>query len=159
MFYLPLSARAYHFPKFVRIHNFCSGPISVDPICPQPRSVLAYRMVHKSMQRVVTTGVTHQVVCCTRICWSLLRFSVSISISISISLSLYTYIYIYIYHIHSIYIYICRSLLRFSVLSQGGLFACCHVMSSPALIQARNNTTTTTNENNDNDNKGLYYYY
>ena len=36
-FYLPKSARAYLFPQSVRIHYFCSGPISVDPICPQPR--------------------------------------------------------------------------------------------------------------------------
>ena len=35
-FYLPKSARAYLFPQFVKIHYFCSGPISVDPICPQP---------------------------------------------------------------------------------------------------------------------------
>ena len=34
-FYLPKSARAYPFPQSVRIHYFCSGPISVDPICPQ----------------------------------------------------------------------------------------------------------------------------
>ena len=35
-FYLPKSARAYLFPHSVKIHYFCSGPISVDPICPQP---------------------------------------------------------------------------------------------------------------------------
>ena len=35
-FYLPKSARVYLFPKSVKIHNFCSGPISVDPICPRP---------------------------------------------------------------------------------------------------------------------------
>ena len=34
--YLPKSAKAYLFPKFVKINYFCSGPISVDPICPQP---------------------------------------------------------------------------------------------------------------------------
>ena len=33
-FYLPKSARAYLFPRSVKIHYFCSGPISVDPICP-----------------------------------------------------------------------------------------------------------------------------
>ena len=33
--YLPKSARAYLFP-ICQIHYFCSGPISVDPICPQP---------------------------------------------------------------------------------------------------------------------------
>ena len=26
------------FPQPVQIHDFCSDPISVDPICPQPRS-------------------------------------------------------------------------------------------------------------------------
>ena len=34
--YLPRSARAHLFPQSVEIHYFCSGPISVDPICPQP---------------------------------------------------------------------------------------------------------------------------
>ena len=33
-FYLPKSARAYLFPQSVKIHSFCSRPISVDPICP-----------------------------------------------------------------------------------------------------------------------------
>ena len=33
---LPLTyARAYLFPQSVKIPYFCSGPISVDPICPQ----------------------------------------------------------------------------------------------------------------------------
>ena len=36
-FYIPKSARAYLFPKSIEIHYFCSIPISVDPICPQPR--------------------------------------------------------------------------------------------------------------------------
>ena len=31
--YLPKSARAYLFPQPIEIHYFCSGPISVDPIC------------------------------------------------------------------------------------------------------------------------------
>ena len=35
-FCLPKSARAYIFPQYVNIHYFCSGPISVAPICPQP---------------------------------------------------------------------------------------------------------------------------
>ena len=35
--YLPKSARAYLFPKFFKTHYFRSGPISADPICPQPR--------------------------------------------------------------------------------------------------------------------------
>ena len=36
-FYLPKRARAYLFPESVKIGYFCSGPISVDPICPQPK--------------------------------------------------------------------------------------------------------------------------
>ena len=35
-FYISKSARAYLFPQSVKIYSFCSGPISVDPICPQP---------------------------------------------------------------------------------------------------------------------------
>ena len=38
-FYLPQSARAYLFPQSVKTYYFCSGPISVDPSCPQPRCV------------------------------------------------------------------------------------------------------------------------
>ena len=34
--YLPKSARVYLFPQPVKIPYFCSGPINVDPICPQP---------------------------------------------------------------------------------------------------------------------------
>ena len=36
LLYLPKSARAYLFPQSVKIPYFRSGPISVDPICPQP---------------------------------------------------------------------------------------------------------------------------
>ena len=36
-FCLTKSARAYFFSQSVKHHYFCSGPISVDPICPQPR--------------------------------------------------------------------------------------------------------------------------
>ena len=36
-FYPPGNARAYLFPQSVKIHYFCSGPVSVDPTCPQPR--------------------------------------------------------------------------------------------------------------------------
>ena len=37
-FYVPRSARAYLFPQSVERIYFCSGPISVDPICPQPKA-------------------------------------------------------------------------------------------------------------------------
>ena len=40
-FYLPKSARAYLSPQSAKIHYLCSGPMSVDPICPQP-NVCAY---------------------------------------------------------------------------------------------------------------------
>ena len=36
-FYLSQSARAYLFPQSVKNHYFGSGPVGVDPICPQPR--------------------------------------------------------------------------------------------------------------------------
>ena len=42
-FYLPKSARAYLFPQSVKIHDFCSGPISVDTIYPQPRKLDSVR--------------------------------------------------------------------------------------------------------------------
>ena len=35
--YLPKCARAYLFTRSVKHRYFCSGPISIDPICPQPR--------------------------------------------------------------------------------------------------------------------------
>ena len=38
-FYIPKHASAYLFPQSVKIHDFCSGPISVDPICPQPKAI------------------------------------------------------------------------------------------------------------------------
>ena len=36
-FYIPKGARVYLFPQSVKVRYFCSGPISVDPICPRPR--------------------------------------------------------------------------------------------------------------------------
>ena len=41
-FYLPKSARAYLFPQPVKIQYFCSGPISVDPICLQSIHLLSH---------------------------------------------------------------------------------------------------------------------
>ena len=38
--YIPKSASAYLFPQSDKIIDFCSGPISVDPICPQPHDVI-----------------------------------------------------------------------------------------------------------------------
>ena len=48
-FYLPKSARAYLFPQSVRNHYFCSGPIRVDPICPQPNAY--HRVFHGGGRR------------------------------------------------------------------------------------------------------------
>ena len=87
-FYIPKSARAYLFPQSVKIHYFRSGPISVDPICPQ--SIRSRRR-----------GPILQPVC--------------FLLSDAIHIYMYTYIYIYIYiHTHTytisqhmyIYIYI-----------------------------------------------------
>ena len=35
--YLPSSARAYIFPQSIKMCYFWAAPVSVDPICPQPR--------------------------------------------------------------------------------------------------------------------------
>ena len=32
----PQKCQGVPFPQSVKIHYFCSGPIGVDPICPQP---------------------------------------------------------------------------------------------------------------------------
>ena len=39
-FCLRKSARGHFFPQPVKTHYFCSGPINVEPICPQPRTPL-----------------------------------------------------------------------------------------------------------------------
>ena len=45
-FYLPKSAGAYLFPQTVKIHYLCSGPVRVDPICPQPNPLCLTRCTH-----------------------------------------------------------------------------------------------------------------
>ena len=50
-FYHPKSARAHLFPQLVKNHNFCSGPISVDPICPQPRNSQSNENVESTLRR------------------------------------------------------------------------------------------------------------
>ena len=35
-FYIPKSARVYLFPQSVKVHYFCSDPMSIGPICLQP---------------------------------------------------------------------------------------------------------------------------
>ena len=47
-FYIPRSARAYMLPRSVTIHYFCSGPISVDPSCPQPISAFSKFSQHQN---------------------------------------------------------------------------------------------------------------
>ena len=37
-FYIQRSARVYLFPQSDKMYYYCSGPISVDPICPEPRT-------------------------------------------------------------------------------------------------------------------------
>ena len=44
-FCLPKSARAYFFPQSVKFNHFCSGPISVDPIYPQPNFEGAFQVI------------------------------------------------------------------------------------------------------------------
>ena len=58
-FYLPKSARAYLFPQSVKTHYFCSGPVSVGPICPQPKGSgeeeeqLRHRGINISIIRII----------------------------------------------------------------------------------------------------------
>ena len=56
-FYLPKSARPYLCPHSHKIHYFCSGPISVDPICPQPRHRAA-RSPSASARRQLRTATS-----------------------------------------------------------------------------------------------------
>ena len=58
--YLPKSAGAYLFPQSVIMHYFCSGPISVDPICPQPnnaREVIPVSVKYTLTLLVVNVGL------------------------------------------------------------------------------------------------------
>ena len=47
-FYIPKSDRVHLFPQSVKINYFCSGPISVDPICPQPKALLCPLMLRSA---------------------------------------------------------------------------------------------------------------
>ena len=42
-FYLPRSASPYLFSPICQKYYFCSGPISADPICPQPSVAIRAR--------------------------------------------------------------------------------------------------------------------
>ena len=48
LFHLPKSATAYLFLQSIKIHGFCSGPISVDPICPQSKGSTSRRAIHNN---------------------------------------------------------------------------------------------------------------
>ena len=106
-FYIPKSAKAYLFPQSVNIYCFCSGPISVDSICPQPAQVHPWHRlaeVFPAERRIYISFL--YIYICIYICMYIHMY-----ICLSISLSLYTYIYIYI-HLSislslSLYIYIC----------------------------------------------------
>ena len=54
----PKSARAYLFPQSVKIHQFCSGPISVDPICPQPNDGSSCRVAHAASSLSTAASVS-----------------------------------------------------------------------------------------------------
>ena len=74
---LSKSARAYLFPQPVKRHYICSGPISVDPICPQPIGRLLPLAHRASGRGVGASGAVY----------------VHIYIYIYVSLSLSIYIY------------------------------------------------------------------
>ena len=60
-FYLHKSARAYLFPRSFKTHNFCSDPISVDPIRPQPNIVSQtqpWDMCQRPTRRALTSSLS-----------------------------------------------------------------------------------------------------
>ena len=88
-FCLAKSARAYLFPQSTKTHYFCSGPVSVDPICPQPMCIYIYIYIY--MYHTIS-----------------LSLYIYIYIHIYICICMYTYIYMYT----CIYIYIYRNQLQ-----------------------------------------------
>ena len=58
--YLPKSARAYLSPQSDKIHYFCIGPNSVDPLC--PRAILAVAQ-HPHLNPPVEQRVLHLGAC------------------------------------------------------------------------------------------------
>ena len=59
-FYLPKSARAYLFPQSVKNPYFCSGPISADPICPQPKTTALSQGERRRTSAEVTLDETRR---------------------------------------------------------------------------------------------------
>ena len=120
--YIPKSARSYLFPQSVKIHSFCSGPISVDSICPQPGSALAQmqtRMAQHTQNKTITITATMimTIMLTTTMMFTIMAlYDIKAAtaqahtiyyiihhimiyvIQTTLSLSLYVYIYIYIYH-------------------------------------------------------------
>ena len=99
-FYLPKSARPYLFPQSLKIHYFCSGPSSVDPICPQPKvwrpRRLAEGLVHLDQQEGRPEAVRAG-----------FREIKQRSDKYTYTYNTYTYIYIYIYIIICTHTHIC----------------------------------------------------
>ena len=85
--YLPESARAYLFPQSVKTHYFCSGPISFDPICPQPNGALEASLTTRLLlQRRVSLLDTSVGVCNVY----------DVCMNVCMYVCMYVYIYIYI---------------------------------------------------------------
>ena len=117
-FYLSKSATAYLFPQPVKIPYFCSGPISVDPICPQPRDpllaitttmIVTFNMI--TATTIITTTTTIIITYCyvDPICPQPRPVSVVLCKYACAHMCVYIYIYICIHiciYMH-IYIYIC----------------------------------------------------
>ena len=59
--YHPKSVRSYVFPQSVKMCYFCSGPISVDPICPQPRQPTALSLRSGRLHVYYVSTYTHAV--------------------------------------------------------------------------------------------------
>ena len=57
-FHIPQSARAYLFPQSDKINYFCSGAISVDPICPPPTLVQSTSEREHDPDRLQSRGPT-----------------------------------------------------------------------------------------------------
>ena len=89
-FCLPKSARAYLFPQSVKIDYFCGGPISVDPICPQPdvvRVCSSLRAFQGAAEVYTHRCTSHAPLPMTRHRFGLPQFDCRICVSVSVSVS------------------------------------------------------------------------
>ena len=108
--FFPKSARAYFFPNSVKIHYFCSGPISIGIMCPQPsldphglgtgRTVPQLRPPSRTtkLSQVIAEFGSEPLAPAVRV-----YIYIYICVSISLSLSVYIYIYMYIHYIYIIH--------------------------------------------------------